>query len=120
MPDPQLLVIEDDRLLGELYVDILKEKSVTCELIYDGDQALQRLKEITPAVILLDLHLPYISGLDVLEQIHSEPRFANTKVIVATADGVRAKEVSHLVQVVFLKPVDYSQLINTVLRLLAE
>ena len=53
---------------------------------YDGEEALQKLKapESLPSVILLDVIIPKISGLDVLRSIRKDPRFDNVPVVVLT------------------------------------
>jgi CheY-like chemotaxis protein len=62
------------------------------EVVHDGARAIARLTEMMPArerpdLILLDLHLPTMSGIDVLRRVRREPIYHGTPIIVLTAAG---------------------------------
>ena len=62
------------------------------EVVRDGAAALARLTDASPGrarpdLILLDLHLPSMSGIDVLRRVRSDPAYAATPIIVLTAAG---------------------------------
>jgi CheY-like chemotaxis protein len=58
------------------------------EVVSDGAAAVARLAEKAPPdLILLDLHLPSMSGIDVLRRVRSDPAYARTPIIVLTAAG---------------------------------
>ncbi len=110
MAKPHILIIEDDPILGEVYMEILARESLEAELIRDGTVAKQRLQEITPHLILLDLHLPHVSGMELVQQIKDDERLQNTAVVLLTADGLRARDLQDYADLVLLKPVSYQQL----------
>ena len=62
MSDHLALIIEDDEDLSEIFGQALTAAGFTIEIIRDGLLAQERLKEIVPTVITLDMHIPHISG----------------------------------------------------------
>jgi CheY-like chemotaxis protein len=62
------------------------------------------------AVVLLDLHLPYASGVDILHHIRANQRLAKTRVIIVTADLFRAEALRDEVDLVLLKPISFTRL----------
>lgn len=109
MKKPLVIIIEDDAQLSDIFSISLQENFET-ETITDGLQALERLKEVVPTLVLLDLNLPGASGSQILTQIRSDPRFAQTRVILATADDRHAELIAHKADIVLLKPISPFQL----------
>ena len=66
---PLALIIEDDKRQSTVFDHALRQAEFETEVIRDGEQALARLAVTIPAVVILDLHLPKVSGEDVLQQI---------------------------------------------------
>lgn len=118
MAKPHILIIEDDPILGEVYMEILARESLEAELIRDGTVAKQRLQEVVPHLILLDLHLPHVSGMELVQQIKGDERLQNTAVVLLTADGLRARDLEDHADLVLLKPVSYQQLYQLTKRFL--
>jgi chemosensory pili system protein ChpA (sensor histidine kinase/response regulator) len=108
MSKPIALIIEDDPQIGDILSISLRNEFKT-ELMQDGNEALERLAEIVPALIMLDLNLPAVSGKDIFAQISSDARFKNTRVILCTADALQAESLRHQADLVLLKPVSPSQ-----------
>ena len=88
---PLALIIEDDIDLGTIFAEAIKAAGFDTQIIPDGKQAAERLTELTPVLVILDLHLPHVSGRELLEQIRADDRLANTNVVVTTADGRQEK-----------------------------
>lgn len=105
-----VLVVEDDRNLGQAYVEIVTLEGHRAELAINGRDALTRLQQIQPDLILLDMHLPHTSGLDILKYIISEPRHQHTRVIVMTADPKMAEAAQPDAHSVYFKPVNLAQI----------
>jgi len=116
MTKPLALIIEDDPQLGQIFSIALQSRFST-ELITDGDTALARLSEANPMVIVLDLHLPGVSGKDILTQIRADPRLSKTSVIVSTADALLAEMLQDEGDIVLVKPVSPVQLSELASRL---
>jgi CheY-like chemotaxis protein len=114
----QALIVEDNYELAEMFGYVLKEVGLDVEILTDGARAMRRLRQITPQLILLDLHLPQVSGLDVLNFIRRDTRLAETKVIVVTANPQMGSAVENRADLVLVKPVTYAQLSGMAVRLL--
>ena len=114
---PLALVIEDDTLLGGVFVTALNSVGFATEHIADGAAAQTRLTGLAPDIIVLDLHLPHVSGEDLLKQVRADPRLANLPVIVATADALMAEYLAVKPDLVLLKPISPIQLRELAKRL---
>ena len=82
MAKPLALIIEDDANIASLFEMILEEEEYETEIIDHGQKAMDRLAEITPDVVLLDLYLPVVSGNTILKRIRADSRFQDTRVII--------------------------------------
>ena len=109
MTKPLVFVIEDDPQLSQIFTFTLSESFET-EAITDGAQALVRLSEVVPHLVVLDLNLPGASGAQILHSIRADPRFDATRVILATANPRQADELRDKADIVLLKPVSILQL----------
>ena len=78
----------------------------------DGHIALERLITETPAMIFLDLHLPKVSGEEILLKISSDERLKNIPVIIATADYLQANALRDYAKMVLVKPISPIQLLE--------
>jgi CheY-like chemotaxis protein len=104
------LVIEDDQDLSAIFVKALEVAGFQVEAIHDGKLAQNRLREVSPRVIVLDMHVPHVDGPTLLKQIRADPAFSDTKVILATADNVLAEIYRDQANIVLVKPISFSQL----------
>jgi CheY-like chemotaxis protein len=119
----QALVIEDDVPLAGIFAKALKLAGYQTGEIYDGQEAIDQLRqaEEAPALVLLDYHLPSVSGYEILQLIRSDQRFSNTRVIMATADpAALLGDVEKEADLVLVKPISYSQLRDLASRLIAS
>ena len=118
MHKPIAFIIEDDAKLGNVFSLALQLVQIDAELIADGKTALTRLNETTPDLIILDLHLPYVSGDEILRVIRANDRLAQVPVILATADSRQADYLQEQAEIVLLKPISPKQLAELATRLL--
>jgi DNA-binding response OmpR family regulator len=114
---PLALVIEDDMDLASIFAEALQAARFKTEIIADGALAQTRLHEIIPQLVVLDLHLPQVSGEVLLHQIRSTPAIAGIKVVIASADPFTADLLSPDSDLVLIKPVSFSQLRDLAQRL---
>jgi len=110
MSDSFALIIEDDEDLSVIFSEALQAAGFDTEIARAGDTALARLAVTSPEVVVLDLHLPRVAGMDILHQIRADPRLAGTRVIVATAHPRMAESLRDEADLVLLKPISFSQL----------
>ena len=81
-----LVLVVDDNLDGIRIVEsILKGSGYECVAATNGPAALEAIAAQTPAVILLDVMMPGMSGLEVLEKLRAQPRNGRIPVILLTA-----------------------------------
>lgn len=118
MTKPLAFIVEDHEMLSSLFEEAFVEAGYETEVALDGQVASTRLKEIVPSLILLDLHLPHVSGAELLKQIRADSRLDDTRIIVASADGTWSGHLDKDVDFVLNKPVSYVQLRTLASRLL--
>ncbi|MBQ3225560.1 MAG: response regulator transcription factor [Clostridia bacterium] len=80
----KVLVVDDDRNICELIRLYLEKEGFSVSLAYDGQSAVEMFKELTPAVVLLDVMLPKMDGFQVCREIR---RVSNIPIIMLTAKG---------------------------------
>jgi CheY-like chemotaxis protein len=118
MSKPLALIVEDNIDLADILASALQTSGFEVETIHDGAKALARLAEIVPALVILDLHLPHLSGANALRQIQTDRRLLNTRVVIATADAAMADELRDKADLVLLKPVSIAQIRDLASRLI--
>ena len=95
----KVLVVEDDEAIRRAIVDELRLDKFSVSEAADGEEALAKVASFKPDLIILDVILPKVNGLEVLKKIRSNPLFAETKVVVFTdidADDKIIEEISSL------------------------
>ncbi|MBZ0281419.1 MAG: response regulator [Anaerolineae bacterium] len=119
MTNPVILLIEDDSSLSQGIAEVIEfETAYIPEIIQDGRAAIERLQGQAADMVLLDLHLPNVSGLEILAQMRADPRWKQTRIVVMTADVMRAKEAEAQADLVMLKPVRIDDIISLFSRLM--
>lgn len=79
-----ILVVEDDKDLNAAYRLILEKAGHTVQVAFDGKQALESLKSFEPDLILLDLLMPIMGGLEFLQNYELKQKHPNVKVLIFT------------------------------------
>ena len=80
----KILIIEDDDVLGRFYKKVLSAKGHSVEIAADGGEGLAKIKSQKPALILLDIMMPNVNGLEVLKAVKTDPQTEDIPVIVLT------------------------------------
>ena len=119
MSDELALVIEDHKDISDLFCLVLQEAGFQTEPISSGSEAVTRLADVVPDVVILDLHLPGIQGDQILHQIRMDARLAETRVIVITAYTAMARTLQDEADLVLIKPISLNLLRRLVARLQA-
>jgi len=117
MNNPLALVVEDQVDVGDVFSMTMKEAGFQTELVHSGDKALVWLAAKVPDVVILDIRLPHVSGVDILRQIRADPRLAKTRVIVVTAYPESATFLYEYADLVLIKPVSFVQLRDLAIRM---
>ena len=90
----RVLVVEDDRDIAELVERYLQKAGFSIELLSSGRDALKAIADHTPDLLILDLMLPHVDGLEICRSVRSDPRTAAIPIIMLTA---RAEESERIV-----------------------
>jgi CheY-like chemotaxis protein len=117
MNKPLALIIEDDRDIVALFRHVLDVAGYHTEIVLDGKEAMDRLEVSQPNIVLLDLQLPHMSGIEILTRMRADDRMRNIPVVVITAYAPYAASLPVEPDLLLLKPVDINQLSNLVQRL---
>jgi CheY-like chemotaxis protein len=75
--DKKILVAEDDEFLRELYSDVLRDEGYSVEVAIEGEEALKKFLEGGWDLVLMDIIMPKISGLDVIKKAKEQPQPIN-------------------------------------------
>jgi CheY-like chemotaxis protein len=82
-PVANILIVEDDKDLNNAYTIILNKEGYTVESAFDGQEALDKLKTFKPQLILLDLLMPIMGGIEFLKKFNLK-LYPNVKVLIFT------------------------------------
>ena len=80
----RVLIAEDDADLQDIFSYAFTKMHFEVQIARDGQQAMERLNENSTDVLVLDINMPRVSGLDVLTYIHRNPTLQDLKIIVVT------------------------------------
>ena len=104
------LVVEDDPQLVEIFSLSLKDAGFDVVALMDGAAASKWLETAVPALTLIDLHVPNISGGELIAKIRQDKRLVNTKIVISTADHNWAETFEEEADLILIKPVSFKQL----------
>jgi DNA-binding response OmpR family regulator len=90
---PGILIVEDDADIAALIAHYLEKSSYSPEVISDGGRALARARETPPDLIILDLMLPGLNGLEVCRALRADNRTASLPIIMLTARGEESERI---------------------------
>ncbi len=82
--NPSVLIVEDDQFLGLAYTQTFATSGFKVRLVTEGKAAFEAIKAERPDLIILDLVMPTLNGMEVLRMLRSDLTNASMKVIVAT------------------------------------
>lgn len=96
MANTRVLVVEDEEALTTLLEYNLGKEDFDVQIAVDGEEALMRIDESQPDIIILDWMLPKISGIEVCRRLRSKPETRNIPVIMLTARSEEADRIRGL------------------------
>jgi DNA-binding response OmpR family regulator len=115
MKEIKLLLVDDEETFVKTLSERLQMRDLENETVYDGEQALEFVDDKEPDVMVLDLKMPGIDGMQVLRQVTR--KFPNMRVIILTGHGTdRDEEESRRIGVFdyLKKPVDIDLLVSRI------
>ncbi len=88
----RVLVVEDNELNLKLFCDLLRAHDFVVEPVRDGREAVARARSFEPDLVVMDIQLPYVSGLDLIGQMKRDPRLREIPIMAVTAYAGRDDE----------------------------
>ena len=76
------MIIEDDRFLSSLIKARLEKDGLEVKQAFDGEEAIQALKQSKPDLVVLDLIMPRVTGFEVLEAISLDPELHKIPIVI--------------------------------------
>ncbi len=84
--ETKVVVVEDAPVARELLSGILRSFGLSVSEAAHGVEGLARIRQIVPDMVLTDIEMPYLSGLEMIAQLRAEPRFAALPIVVLSTD----------------------------------
>jgi len=114
---PHAIIVEDEESLSTIFRKAINMAGYSVEVFSNGQEALNRLEDFTPNLLLLDLHLPQVRGDEIIDTIRDNPAFDDTRIILATADARLGSQIESKADLVLIKPIRFSTLKRLAARL---
>lgn len=115
-----ILVVDDDSDIRETLLELLELEGYTARAAANGREALDRLRQTSASVILLDLMMPVMDGFEFRQQQLGDPLICDIPVIIVSAGGNCERSARELrAQGCVRKPVDVSKLLESIRALRA-
>jgi two-component system cell cycle response regulator DivK len=88
----KILVVEDNELNLKLFCDLLRAHGYEAEPVRDGREAVERARGFRPNLIIMDIQMPYISGLELIEQLKVDEELKAIPIMAVTAYAAKGDE----------------------------
>jgi len=118
-----ILIVDDEAYIVTSLEYVMQSAGFEVAVAYDGVEALEKVAETVPALVILDLMMPKLDGFEVCEKIRENPLWKDIRIIILTAKGrdtERKKGMSLGADDYMTKPFSTRDILNRVKELLAE
>lgn len=88
----KILVVEDNELNLKLFCDLLRAHGYEAEPVRDGREAVARARAFAPELVVMDIQMPYVSGLELIEQMKGDDELKATPIMAVTAYAAKGDE----------------------------
>jgi two-component system cell cycle response regulator DivK len=88
----KILVVEDNELNLKLFCDLLRAHGYEAEPVRDGREAVERARAFSPDLVIMDIQLPHISGLELIEQLKVDAELKGIPIMAVTAYAAKGDE----------------------------
>ena len=120
---PVILVVDENDDNRQLVLKVLGCRGYTVVGVVDGEEALTRLTDVNPDLILMGIKLTGMDGYEVTRRIHQQEKFANLPIVALTAramDGDEEKSLAAGCDAYIAKPINARTFPNTIAAILKE
>jgi two-component system response regulator MprA len=115
-----ILVVDDDPAIVEMLCEFLEFEGYAVRGAHDGMEALDVIRACPPALVLLDVQMPYMNGSELLDAL-TRTIFADLPIIIITASPIEAQRIANTHNVVSMtKPLDLDVLLTGVAEVLRD
>lgn len=88
----RILVVEDNDLNRKLFCDVLKANGFEVDPVGDGNEVLDTARSVTPDLIIMDIQLPGVSGVDLIEAAKQDESLQQIPILAVTAYAGKGDE----------------------------
>lgn len=88
----RILVVEDNDLNRKLFCDVLKASGFTVEPVSDGQAVLETARRFVPNLVIMDIQLPHVSGVDLIAEMQRDRLLSGVPVLAVTAYAGKGDE----------------------------
>ncbi len=88
----KILVVEDNELNLKLFCDLLRAHGYEAEPVRDGRDAMETARDFDPDLIIMDIQMPHISGLELIEQLKADEVLKGVPIMAVTAYAAKGDE----------------------------
>lgn len=88
----KVLIVEDNELNLKLFADLLRAHGYVVEGVRDGSEVLDRTHAFRPDLVVMDIQLPHVNGLELIGRIKADPALGSTPIIAVTAFAAKGDE----------------------------
>ena len=88
----KILVVEDNELNLKLFCDLLRAHGYAAEPVRDGREAIERARAFVPDLVVMDIQMPHISGLELIEQMKADDGLKQIPIMAVTAYAAKGDE----------------------------
>lgn len=92
MTAARILIVDDNALNVQLAAYVLRQAAYTVDAILDSRDAMARVETFRPHLILMDIQMPEIGGLELMQQIKAQPTLCHIPVVAFTAYAMQGDE----------------------------
>ncbi len=94
MSQGQIIIVDDDPMIRFLVQEYLKAAGFVVEAFGSGQEALDALPSLSPNLVVLDLQMPHMNGIEVLQHLRANPSTVNLPVLMLSANAGEAQQMS--------------------------
>jgi two-component system alkaline phosphatase synthesis response regulator PhoP len=116
----RILVVDDEVHLAKIIEFTLKHEGYSVSVAFDGEEALEKIRNDSPDLIILDLMLPIVDGYRICNRLKADERYMNIPVIILTARNIERENIEEPIQAdLFMeKPFNTDKLLKNILDVL--